>query len=133
MSYKYLKTEWFSKIYIFGKQYVFLSWYIILTRTFLIPRKIQGDVATNVLKSSSQISFILWNCGQNWIFLKGFCENSQNEISWKYAQRLAIRSTQADNEQNGGQTGTAELKATFRNFANAPKISITGENLFEKR
>jgi hypothetical protein len=47
----------------------------------------------------------------------------------KYVQRPAIRSKQADNEQKGGQTGRAELKATSRNFVNAPNIRITSGDL----
>jgi len=76
-----------------------------------------------------------------------FCEIvDKTEFSWRVFAKipqlkfhkntpsgLRFCSTQADNEQKGGQTGTAELKATFRNFANTPKIRITSEDLLDRR
>jgi hypothetical protein len=70
------------------------------------------------------------NCKQKLIFLKGHRENSHNEISRKYAHRYVSRSMQAD---SGAQTGTAEIIAIFRNFANAPKVRITSEALLARR
>jgi hypothetical protein len=54
------------------------------------------------------------------IFLKDHRENSHKGISGKYAHRYVSRSMQTDNEQNSGQTCTAEIIAAFCNFANVP-------------
>ena len=85
-----------------------------LSETFLILRRIQRHITVNVHRYSCRVSIFLSDFSETWIFSTVFrkilqCQISPKSVQWR--QSWPVRTDM-------------KLIVTFRNSANAPKISF---------
>jgi hypothetical protein len=124
LRFHHIIRHYLKKGVIFGKRllnikYVFLFSPQVLSKTFLILRRIQPDIVINVIKFSCKVPVILrfyWNL------------NILDRFFGKRAQLsgfIKIRPVGAELFHAYGQTNVTNLVVAFRNFANASRNNYT--------
>ena len=94
-----------------------LSWFSLhlLSEKFLIIRRIEGDIITNVHIFSCKVPVILFKFSLNLNFLNSFSKNTQTPNSMK------IRLVAAEFFRADGQTNATELIVAFCKFFESAK------------
>jgi hypothetical protein len=95
--------------------------YTILSKTFLILRRIQRDTLINVYRSSRKVTVILVGFQWNLNFLERFKKKSSNI---KFHQNLSSGSGVVPCGRTDRWTDMTKLIFAFHNFVNAPKKRI---------
>jgi hypothetical protein len=79
-----------------------------LYKTFLIPRKIQGDTVINIRTSSCEVPVILVRFHKSWIFSTVFRKTLAEQISWqsvRWELGWAMWTYREAGRRTGGQAG----------------------------
>ena len=105
----------FRKKYYLTKKYVFWFSLQLLSATFLILRRNQGNTATHVNKSSCKVPLFLSDSNETWIFSVDFRKIIKYQLSWKFFQWETNYFMPA-----GGRTDMTKVIVAFLNFASSP-------------